>query len=207
MPLRIPAAVEVKSTAIMHEPEAATGLEVEQVVLGSSAKSPLAVRVVIVSGLLPVFVNVTDCAAEVAPATVLPNVRLDGFNETPGALPLPPRVMFCVSPPALSLIVTAPVREPVAVGENVTAIVHVPEAASGVEIEQVVPDRAQNHHWRKGGYGKRAGAGVGQRHRLRRRCCSYHRAAEAQARRSQHNAGRCAGAVSAMVWRRRWRCP
>ena len=138
MPLRIPAAVGVKSTAIMHEPEAATGLEVEQVVLGSSAKSPLAVRVVIVSGLLPVFVNVTDCAAEVAPANVLPNARLEGVSDTPGALPLPLRVMVCVPPLALSRIMTTPVRVPLVVGVNVTAIVHVPEAVSGVEVEQVV---------------------------------------------------------------------
>ena len=138
-PLRIPDAVGVKSTAIVHVPEAATGLEVEQVVAASNEKSLLAASVFMVSGLLPVLVNVTDCAAEVAPTNVLPKVRLEGFNETPGAVPVPTIVMFCVPPPALSLMVTAPVREPAAVGENVTAIVHVPEAATSVEIEQVVP--------------------------------------------------------------------
>ena len=138
-PVRTPLAVGVKATAIVQVFPAATGVETEQVVPASRAKSPLAVRVAILSGLLPMLVNVTDCAAAVVPATALPNVRLDGFNETPGAVPVPTRVMFCVPPPALSLIVTAPVREPVAVGENVTAIVHVPEAATSVEIEQVVP--------------------------------------------------------------------
>ena len=92
-PLRIPAAVGVKSTAIVQVPEAATGLEVEQVVAASNEKSLLAASVFMVSGLLPVLVNVTDCAAEVAPTNVLPNVRLDGLSDTPGAVPLPLRVM------------------------------------------------------------------------------------------------------------------
>ena len=138
-PLRRPLKIGEKSIAIAHVPEAVTGFEIEQVVLGSSAKSPLVVTPVMFSELVPVLVKVTDFAAAVVPTTVLPKVRLEGFNDTPGAVPVPLSVTVCVPPLALSVMVTTPLRVPLAVGVNVTAIVHVPEAAIGVEIEQVVP--------------------------------------------------------------------
>lgn len=138
-PLRNPLAVGEKSTAIMQVPEAATGLEVEQVVLASRAKSPPALNAEMLSELVPEFVSITDCGPDVAPTTVLPKVRLDGFNDTPAAVPLPVSMMVCVPLLALSVMVTTPVRVPLAVGVNDTAISHVPDAATGVEIEQVVP--------------------------------------------------------------------
>ncbi len=53
------------------------------------------------------------------------------------AVPVPARAIVCVPPLTLSVIVTTPVRVPVAVGLNVTAIVQAPAAATGVEVEQV----------------------------------------------------------------------
>jgi hypothetical protein len=41
--------------------------------------------------------------------------------------------------PALSVTVRVPEAAPAAVGEKMTAIVQVPLAATGVEVEQVVP--------------------------------------------------------------------
>ena len=190
-PLRRPLEIGEKSIAIAHVPEAVTGFEIEQVVLGSSAKSPLVVTPVMFSELVPVLVKVTDFAAAVVPTTVLPKVRLEGFNDTPGAVPVPLSVTVCVPPLALSVMVTTPVRVPLAVGVNVTAIVHVPEAAIGVEIEQVVPaPRAKSPLAARADDGKRTRARIGQGHRLRRRCRSYHSTAEGQARRIQQHSRR-----------------
>ncbi len=137
-PVRTPLAVGVNVTAMVQLPETATGDVAEQLVLGSSAKSPEAIRELMVRALLPVLIKVTDCAVAVVPITVLPKVRLEGFSDTPGAVPLPVRVMVCVPPLASSLMVTTPVRVPLAVGVNVTAMVHVLATATGDEIEQVV---------------------------------------------------------------------
>ena len=138
-PVRVPLAVGVNVTAMVHMPEAASGVEVEQVVLGSSAKSPLDFKTVMESELVPLLVSVTDRAAAVVPITVLPKVRLEGASVTPGAVPVPVRAMVCAPPLALSVMVMTPVRTPLAVGVKVTAIVQVFPAATGVEIEQVEP--------------------------------------------------------------------
>ena len=138
-PVRVPLAVGVNVTAIVHVPEAAIGVEIEQIVPAFRAKSPLAARAMMVSELVPVLVTVTDCAAAVVPTTVLPKVRLEGATDIPAAVPLPVSVTICVPPLASSLVVTTLVRVPLAVGVNVTAIVQVLPAATGVEVEQVVP--------------------------------------------------------------------
>lgn len=138
--MRKPLEVGEKTTAIRQLPEAGMELEVEQVVLESSEKSPPVVSPEMLSELVPEFVSVTDCGPELAPATVAPKVRLDGLSDTPAAVPLPVTMTVCVPPLALSLMVTTPVRVPLAVGVNVTAITHVPEATTGMEVEHVVPD-------------------------------------------------------------------
>jgi hypothetical protein len=137
-PLRRPLAVGQKSMAILHVLEAATGPAIEHVVLGSIAKSPPADNAEMLRELPPVLVSVTDCGPDVIPTTVLLKVRLEGPSDTPGAVPVPVRVIVCAPPLALSEIVTAPVRVPVAAGVNVTTIEQVAEAATGVEVEQVI---------------------------------------------------------------------
>jgi hypothetical protein len=56
--------------------------------------------------------------------------------------PVPPRLTVCVLPVVpllLSVMVSVPLAEPVAVGVKVTLIVQEPDAATGLEVEQVVP--------------------------------------------------------------------
>ena len=95
-PVCVPLATGVKAAAMTQVPPADTGAEVEHVVLGSKAKLPLIVRALISSGLLPVFVRVTVCAAAAVPATVLPKVRVDGLRDTPANVPVPARLTLLV---------------------------------------------------------------------------------------------------------------
>lgn len=122
-PARTPVPVGVNVTATVQVAPAARDVEFEQLELASRVKSPLAARPLMWSELLPVFVSVTVCAAAVVPTTVLPNVRLDGFSDTPGAVPVPLSVRICVPPLALSVMVVMPVRTPLAEGAKVAAIV------------------------------------------------------------------------------------
>jgi len=145
VPVRVPAAVGVKVTTIKQAPPGAVGLEAEQVVVGSSAKSPL--RLMAVKVRLPVLVaalvRVTDSGVPVVPTACAPNDRLEGrrLRVTPvgfAAAPKPLRAMSWVPPLALSLMVTVPVRAVAAVGVKVTAMTQVASGASGLEGEQVV---------------------------------------------------------------------
>jgi len=59
----------------------------------------------------------------------VPSICPEKVNEVgdrlvPGAVPVPARLALCVAELALSLTVSEPVREPVAVGVKVTLIVH-----------------------------------------------------------------------------------
>jgi hypothetical protein len=54
--------------------------------------------------------------------------------------PVPLKLADCGLPAALSVIWRVPVAAPAVVGEKVTAIVQVPLAGTGVEVEQVVPE-------------------------------------------------------------------
>jgi hypothetical protein len=79
----------------------------------------------------PVFVITMDCVLLV-PATMLPNKSDDAlaFSVADGtAVAVPLNETSCGLDAALSVNVTAPVRVPVAVGENVTEIVQLPPAA------------------------------------------------------------------------------
>ncbi len=60
------------------------------------------------------------------------NVMLLGDKLTEGTTPVPVRLAVCRLPAALSVIVMAPVRVPVAVGVNLTLIVQLPPAATEV---------------------------------------------------------------------------
>src|SRR5260370_28849996 len=84
------------------------------------------------SGAAPVFFTVTMCELAVLSGS-LGNARLVGVNVTAGnapALPVPVRVTECGLPLALSVTVTLAVRVPIAIGENVTAILQLKPAAS-----------------------------------------------------------------------------
>src|SRR3954469_3315335 len=81
-----------------------------------------------VTGVAPVFVMVTVCAALVWPLARAAKVRLAGLKLMDGvARPLPESETLC--PPALSLIVKLPVRTPITVGVKVTLMVQVAPSA------------------------------------------------------------------------------
>jgi len=80
---------------------------------------------------VPVFLNVTVCAALVVPVVCEEKVRLVGESVTTGApTPVPVRVTVCGDPVELSLITRMPVTTPTAVGANVTEIVQLAPAAT-----------------------------------------------------------------------------
>ncbi len=79
--------------------------------------------------------NVADC-----PAETVAEVEPPGGTEMMMSVPWPDRVTACGLPGALSEIVIAPVRAPVAVGVKVTLIMQVPPPAATVALfAHVVP--------------------------------------------------------------------
>src|SRR5436305_1945247 len=129
--LRTPAAVGVNVTEIVQLPPAAT-LDPQVLVW---AKSPLFVPViailVMLSAALRGLFNVIVWAALVVPTFWLANVRLDGESDACAtAVPVPLNPAVCGDPVALSVMLTAALRTPAAVGVNVTEIVQLPPAAT-----------------------------------------------------------------------------
>ena len=79
---------------------------------------------------LAVLVKVETCGLPVI-LSGLPKLRLEGDSVTIGPKPTPVSGTDCGLPSAFSVIVTAPLRVPVAVGVKVTAIMQLdPEAKS-----------------------------------------------------------------------------
>jgi hypothetical protein len=78
----------------------------------------------------PTLLSLMDWAGLVVPFRCFANVSEDGEILTEGASPVPESVTFWVPEPALSVTVSAPVREPWAVGLNVTDIVQEAPAPS-----------------------------------------------------------------------------
>ena len=76
------------------------------------------------------MVSVTVCAALVAFRAVLEKVKLAGASATVALKPVPESATVCGLPAALSLIVSAPVRFPEAVGVKVTFMAQVPLLAN-----------------------------------------------------------------------------
>jgi len=66
----------------------------------------------------PVLVRVTSCDVLVVPISKPPNDRLLAENDVTGATPVPPNVMLCGDPAALSVIEMAAESEPNAAGAN-----------------------------------------------------------------------------------------
>src|SRR5438876_852284 len=125
-----PVAVGVNVTLVVQFAPAATG--VPQVLVW--AYCALAAMLVTLSAALPVLLSVTDCAALVVFSSWLPKLKFvaDKLTMGAGAAPVPVRLMVCGLPAMLSVIVTAPVRMPVAVGVNVTLMVQLAPAATDV---------------------------------------------------------------------------
>ena len=76
---------------------------------------PVTAMLLIVNVVVPELVMVTDCEALEAPTVVEPNAMLVADRVT-GTTPVPLKAMVCGDPVALSVIVTAAVIAPAAVG-------------------------------------------------------------------------------------------
>ena len=94
---------------------------------------PVIAIAVIVSEVVPALVSVTVFAALVTPIACEPKFKLVG--ESFAVVPVPLRETVCGLPAALSVTLRAALREPLAVGLNVTLIVQLAPAAS--ELPQV----------------------------------------------------------------------
>jgi hypothetical protein len=134
-PLRAPPAVGLNVTLIVQLLPAARFVPQAFV----SAKSPLAAMLVMDRAALPVLVRVTVWPGEVVPENWAANVRLSGDRLTAGPKPVALRLTDCGLPGALSVKERLPEAAPSVVGVKVTATVQDPDAATGLEIEQVVP--------------------------------------------------------------------
>jgi len=97
---------------------------------------PVTARLLILKPALPVLVRVTAWAVVVVPTDWLPKDRLLGEKVTAGAVPVPERITVCRLPAALSVMVSAAERLPLADGVNVTLSVQLAPAAS--ELLQVL---------------------------------------------------------------------
>lgn len=128
--VRVPDALGVNVTEIVQEAPAASvlGLSGQVVVRAKSVGlAPVMDMLLIVSGPLPVFLSVDDCAALVVAIACVPKVSVPGVSETAGPegggdveLPVPLSAAACGLPDASSVIVRLALRLPVADGENVT---------------------------------------------------------------------------------------
>jgi hypothetical protein len=127
-PVRVPVAVGVNLTLILQLDPTVTD---EPHVLVRE-KSPLAAMLLIFSAAVPVFFNVTLFEGLVVPTVCEPKLKVVDDRLTTGSVPMPVRLTVCGLPLALSVMVIAPVRVPVAVGVNVTLMVQVPAAATDV---------------------------------------------------------------------------
>jgi len=125
-PVREPLAVGVKVTLTVQLELAAT--LVPQLLV--CAKSPLAVMLETLAAAVPVFDTMTGCDALLLPSTCAEKVSVLVDTAMTGAVPVPVSETLCGLFEALSVIVSVPVREPLAVGVNVTLTVQLELAAT-----------------------------------------------------------------------------
>jgi hypothetical protein len=125
--LRAPLAVGLNTTLIAHEEDAATDVQLfvceKSPAFAPVIVTPLTVNAAVVLELETVMV----CAVLEAPTVCEANVSAVGDSVAvgvPAAAPVPFNVTVCGDPVALSAIDSEAVRAPLAVGLNVTLIVH-----------------------------------------------------------------------------------
>jgi hypothetical protein len=123
MPVRVPLAVGVKVTLMMQLPPTPT-LEPQLLVW---EKSPVTVMLETASATLPVLFRVTGWGTLEAPIAMPEKVRL--LTESEALEPVPVKLTVCGLPLALSVMVSMPVRVPLAVGVKVTLMLQTPPAA------------------------------------------------------------------------------
>jgi hypothetical protein len=147
VPLLAAVPVGVKVTKIVQVEPAGTGDESVEQVPPDTANGPLVEMLenVSVSEFVLVFFTVTVIGALVVFCACAGKVNVAGVTVTvvTGTLVVPLNVTLCGLLAALSVIVKVPLLGAVPVGVNVTAIVQLDPAASGVpSTEQVPPETA-----------------------------------------------------------------
>jgi hypothetical protein len=140
LPAVVPAAVGVNMIATVQDPDAATGLDVEQVVPDVAiAKGPATSIAVKMRLALPVLVSATVRDGLVVPTGS--DGKVGGAGKlTVGPVPVPVKLTVCGLPLALSVNEMLPEAMPIAVGLKVNATVQDPDAGTELAAEQVVPD-------------------------------------------------------------------
>lgn len=131
--LRAPGAEGVKLTDTLQLAPAARLLPDVQLLLPTAKSAPAIEVVPSTNAAFPVLVNVTLCAAAVAPTVVEPNDNWAGETLAAGdptAAPVPDNVTVLVDGVALCAMVSEPLRAPAAVGVNVTLTEQLPPAAT-----------------------------------------------------------------------------
>jgi hypothetical protein len=119
----VPDAVGSKNTPIEQLEPTATLLPQA---LSGPKSAGLVATFVIVSGPLPVFVNVTLCGKPEVPTYWLGKVKLGGDNARTGPLPVPVNAMVWGLPGALSVTTTEALSLPNVVGVKVTLMAQLP---------------------------------------------------------------------------------
>ena len=128
-----PTAVGLKVTEIAQEALAASDVPQVLVCEYDPALAPPKVTLEIVSAPVPVFLSVTDCAADVEPTLVEAKVRLVGERLTAGTpTPVPLSETVCAAPDALSEMLSEAEAAPIAAGWKATETVQVALTASEV---------------------------------------------------------------------------
>ena len=126
-PVRDPPAIGLKATLRVQLALTAR-LEPQSLVW---TESPLAAMLAMLRVASPVLLRVTICAQLVEPTVWAGKVKAGGVNFTPfEPPPVPVRLTVWVEGLALSVIFTAPVLVPVAVGLKITPMVQVALAAT-----------------------------------------------------------------------------
>jgi hypothetical protein len=130
---RAPDAPALNTTLIVQFAEAATLVPQLSVSVKSAAFAPVNVMPLTVSVVLLVLLSLMICAVLEVVITSSGNVNEVGESVAvgvPEAAPVPLSVAVCGLPLALSATLIEAVRPPLAVGLNVTLMVHVPDAAT-----------------------------------------------------------------------------
>src|SRR3989454_2839205 len=140
-PFRVPVAVGVNVRLMVQLAPAATMVPFLQVVPAAGAKSPLGSTLVMVSMVVPPFVSVTTWVRLVVLRGRLPKSKLvlDRLRAGPEGVPVPIKLITWGLPPALSVMMIAPARAPMAVGAKLALIVQLALAATLPPFAQVVP--------------------------------------------------------------------
>ena len=132
-PVRVPVAAGVKVTFTMQL--VPTARLVPQLLV--CAKSPLAVMLEMLAAAVPVFETVTGCDALLLPSTCAGKASALLDRPITGAVPVPVRETVWGLFEALSVMVSVPLRDPLAVGVNVTFTVQL-ELAATLEAQLLV---------------------------------------------------------------------